>query len=66
MKRLRVCFPPTVLVATALAVAYAAVPGVARADDLRQLWGLSELGEICAGKCLAGHLCCTAIVAPPA
>jgi hypothetical protein len=65
MKRLRMCFP-SILVATALAVAHAAMPGVARADDLRQMWGISELGETCAGKCLKGYLCCTTIVAPPA
>jgi len=60
------CVLPTALVATALAVAHAAVPSAARADDLRQLWSISELGETCTGKCLKGYLCCTFIVAPPA
>ena len=54
------------LVATVLTVAYAAMPGVARADDVRQRWGISELGETCAGKCAKGLLCCTTTVAPPA
>jgi hypothetical protein len=66
MRRMRVCLLPTVLIATALAVAYAAMPGVARANDLKQQWGVSTLGETCGGKCLQGFLCCTAIVAPPA
>lgn len=66
MKRLRMCLPPTVLVATALAVAHAAVPDVARADDIKQQWGISTLGETCGGKCLKGNVCCTVLVAPPA
>lgn len=66
MRRMRVSFLSTAVVAGALAVAHAAVPRVARADDVKQQWGVSTLGETCAGKCLKGYVCCTAIVAPPA
>jgi hypothetical protein len=54
------------LVAAALAAAHAANPGVARAEDGKNLWTISELGELCGGKCVKGMLCCKATVAPPA
>jgi hypothetical protein len=52
--------------AAALAAAHAANPGVARAEYARGIWTISELGELCFGKCSKGYLCCTIIVAPPA
>ncbi|MFL5383503.1 MAG: hypothetical protein ACJ8GN_13375 [Longimicrobiaceae bacterium] len=54
------------LVAASLAAAHAVNPGVARAEDGLNLWGISELGETCGGKCIRGMLCCKAVVAPPA
>jgi len=64
MRRTHVCL--VAVLAAALAAVHAANPGVARAEDARGIWTISELGELCGGKCSKGYLCCTIIVAPPA
>jgi hypothetical protein len=52
--------------AAALAAAHGAKPGVARAEDAKRIYMITELGEICIGSCSKGYLCCTVVVAPPA